>query len=84
MEFSDRIRIENDVYHPYKPYGSTSCVTPTTPRDVIYIPSDLNVVRFSDRIRMENGPFHLYKPYGSTRSFAYLSLLRLESYSKSL
>ena len=27
MHFSDRIRIENGLYRPYKPYGSTGRVT---------------------------------------------------------
>ena len=28
MQFSDRVRIENGLFHPYKPYGSTARDTP--------------------------------------------------------
>ena len=28
MQFSDRARIENGLFHPYKPYGSTARDTP--------------------------------------------------------
>ena len=75
--------MENGVFHPYKLYGSTSCVTPSTPQDVIYILSPLIEMQFSDRIRMENGPFHPYKPNGSTSCVIPLALVELELYFKS-
>ena len=28
MQLSDRVRIENVLFHPYKPYGSTARDTP--------------------------------------------------------
>ena len=84
MQFSDRIRMENGLFHLYKLCGSTSCVTPSTLEDVTYILSPLNKVQFSDRIRMENGLLHLYKPYGSTSCVTRLTLAGLELYFKSL
>ena len=58
--------MERGVFHPYKSYASTSCVTPSTPQEVICILSPLNEMQISDCTRMENGPFHPYKPNGST------------------
>ena len=31
MQFSDRVRIENHLFHLYEPYGSTTCEAPFTP-----------------------------------------------------
>ena len=66
MQFSDRIRIEDGLFHLYGPYGSTTRETPSLQEDVEYILSHLNEMQFSDRIRIENGLFHLYRLYGST------------------
>ena len=83
MQFSDHIQMEKGVFHSYKLYGSTSCVTPSTPQDVIFIRSPLNEMQFSDCIQMENDPFHPYKLNKSTSCVIPLTLLELELYSTS-
>ena len=52
MQFSDRIQMENNLFHLYKLYGLTSRAAPPTPvrRAVIFILSPLNEVQFCDRL----------------------------------
>ena len=82
MQFSDRIPIENGLFHLYGPYGSTTCETPfTSVRRGIYL-SPLNDMQFSDRVRIESGPFHLYGLYGSTTRKTPFTLAKSEKYFK--
>ena len=67
MQFSVRIRMENDLFQLYKSYGSTSSFALLTLVGLELYSSPFNEMQFSDLIQMENDPFHPYKPYGSTR-----------------
>ena len=66
MQFSNRVRIENDLFYPYGPYGSTTRNPLHTGKAYKNILSPLNDMHFSDRVRIENDLFHPYGPYGST------------------
>ena len=52
MQFSDRVRIENGLFHPYGLYGSTTRETPFTAVRCEYILSPLNEMQFSYRVRI--------------------------------
>ena len=66
MQFSDRVRIEDGLFHPYGPYRATTRETPFTAVRCEYILRPLNEMQFSDCVRIENGLFHPYGPYGTT------------------
>ena len=51
MQFSDRVQIENGLFHLYRLYGSTTCETPfTSVKREIY---SLNEMQFSDRVGLK-------------------------------
>ena len=74
VQFSDRIRMKNSLFHLHKPYGPTCSFAPLT-----LVGPDL----YSDRVPIEKGLFHLYGPYGSTARETPLTPVRNEVYSKS-